>query len=269
LSSLQSSQRQARTRLLLGRLVLDHSTRRRGHFEPRLDRQTRLASALGCPPPRDCLGRSQRHFRRSPRDTTNCQNCRTDLLNARRKTRRIWINSRRLSVVQSVPLRPKREAKKSCGSIAMHPSKKRRERRNASRRIRSTPCDRPIWSGTSWTNEWPKVRTPPAESEQLASATSAAMPKHIADLHRHANVATLWSWLKATPATKGIAGDSTDVSSVGTGVRLNFGGLVYFFTEAKLPPSLADTAWGKTLADLTKFHPKNGKLCNMGFSVAG
>ena len=50
---------------------------------------------------------------------------------------------------------------------------------------------------------------------------------------------------------------------------MNAKGLVYFFTDIKLPSSLVETALGRHAADLSKFYPKNGKLCNMGFTVAG
>ncbi|KAL7518224.1 hypothetical protein ACHAWX_003072, partial [Stephanocyclus meneghinianus] len=91
----------------------------------------------------------------------------------------------------------------------------------------------------------------------------------IEDLRRHADKATLRSWFRGSAAGKGeTIEDSMDISDVGTGVRLNSNGLAYFFTEMKLPSSLVDAAWGNTVADLTKFHPRNGKLCNMGFAVA-
>jgi len=92
----------------------------------------------------------------------------------------------------------------------------------------------------------------------------------IADLHRHANKATLRSWLRGLTSSKDeTVEESMVISNVGAGVRLNSNGLAYFFTEMKLPSSLVDVAWGKTAVDLTKFHPRNGKLCNMGFTVAG
>ena len=62
---------------------------------------------------------------------------------------------------------------------------------------------------------------------------------------------------------------SSDVFSINKGIQLNASGIVYFFTEMKLPSTLVETAMGKTAADLSKFHPKNGKLCNMGFTMGG
>jgi hypothetical protein len=88
----------------------------------------------------------------------------------------------------------------------------------------------------------------------------------IGDLHRHVSQNTMKSWAK-NEATK--IEEPSDVLTVGTGIQLNANGLVYFFTQMKLPATLVETALGRTAADLSKFHPKNGKLCNMGFTVAG
>lgn len=88
----------------------------------------------------------------------------------------------------------------------------------------------------------------------------------MANLQQHVNKETLQSWIKNGSVAK-VAGGYA--ANVGSGIQLNAKGLVYCFTEMKLPPSLVETAWGRTAADLSKFHPKNGKLCNMGFTVAG
>jgi hypothetical protein len=88
----------------------------------------------------------------------------------------------------------------------------------------------------------------------------------IANLQEHVNKATLQSWLKLGTSKCEIA---SDVSNVGSGIELGPKGLAYFFTEIKLPSSLVETALGRGATDLSKFLPKNGKLCNMGFTVAG
>ncbi|KAL7469739.1 hypothetical protein ACHAXS_010764, partial [Conticribra weissflogii] len=45
--------------------------------------------------------------------------------------------------------------------------------------------------------------------------------------------------------------------------------VVFFLTELTLPSDLSSIAPGGSVVDLTKFVPKNGKLCNMGYSYAG
>ena len=52
----------------------------------------------------------------------------------------------------------------------------------------------------------------------------------------------------------------------GGGVHFNCNDLVYFMTELTLPANLSDIALGGT--DMSKFIPKNGRLCNMGLSHA-
>lgn len=88
----------------------------------------------------------------------------------------------------------------------------------------------------------------------------------ISNLHRHVSKDTMKSWVN-NEVTQ--SPETSDVVNVCSGIQLNANGLVYFFTQMKLPPTLVETALGRTAADLSKFHPKNGKLCNMGFTVAG
>jgi len=44
--------------------------------------------------------------------------------------------------------------------------------------------------------------------------------------------------------------------------------VVFFLTELTLPSDLSSIALGGSSVDLSKFMPKNGKLCNMGYSYA-
>lgn len=101
------------------------------------------------------------------------------------------------------------------------------------------------------------------ESIQL---NTTACSFNITNLQHNMNRKMLLSWAKHGITGKHIG--PSDAVNVGNGVQLNANGLVYFFSEIKLPPSLIETAHGRTAADLSKFYPKNGKLCNMGFSMA-
>ena len=88
----------------------------------------------------------------------------------------------------------------------------------------------------------------------------------ITDLQRHVKKKTIQSWIRNGSVSKDLVGE---VSNEHKGVQLKANELVFFFTEMKLPSSLIETALGLTAADLSKFYPKSGKLCNMGFTVAG
>ena len=88
----------------------------------------------------------------------------------------------------------------------------------------------------------------------------------IENLQQYVDRETLQCWIKGVEQKKE---SRTDVSITGKSIQLESKGLVYFFTELKLPASLEETVHGKAAADLTKFIPKNGKLCNMGFTIAG
>lgn len=53
------------------------------------------------------------------------------------------------------------------------------------------------------------------------------------------------------------------------GVQFDANNVAYFLTELPLPSDLSAIALGKSSVDLSKFIPKNGRLCNMGYTHAG
>jgi len=52
------------------------------------------------------------------------------------------------------------------------------------------------------------------------------------------------------------------------GVQFNSNDLAFFLTELTLPSNVSDIALGGASADTSKFIPKNGRLCNTGFTHA-
>ena len=105
----------------------------------------------------------------------------------------------------------------------------------------------------------------PVHVESIQLNTTAGN-YNITDLQRHVKKKTIQSWIRNGSVSKDMVGE---VSNEHKGVQLKANELVFFFTEMKLPSSLIETALGLTAADLSKFYPKSGKLCNMGFTVAG
>ena len=105
----------------------------------------------------------------------------------------------------------------------------------------------------------------PIYIEKLQLNTTAGI-YDVPNVQEYVTKETLQSWSENKLDSKGA---SSDAISVQNGIQLNSGGVVYLFTEVKLPSTLLETAMGKTAADLSKFHPKNGKLCNMGFTMGG
>jgi len=72
----------------------------------------------------------------------------------------------------------------------------------------------------------------------------------------------LKSWLRE--------GSSSSLSKYvpNRGVCFESNDLAFFLTEIALPSNLSDVALGGASADTSKFIPKSGRLCNMGFSHA-
>ena len=71
----------------------------------------------------------------------------------------------------------------------------------------------------------------------------------------------LQSWVRGEDASS----SNKQVSSLG--VELNSNDLAFFLTELSLPSNLSDITLGGI--DTSKFIPKNGRLCNTGYSHAG
>lgn len=100
------------------------------------------------------------------------------------------------------------------------------------------------------------------DSVQL-NTTAGCFP--ISNLEHCADKSLMQSWLKSQNESK----NDGFQSSTNKGIQFQSKDLSFFFSEIKVPSDLAEIALGKAAVDLSKFFPKNAKLCNMGLVYAG